>query len=286
MYRVNLPRLGLTHHYLLRLTLALAARHLQHLDMDGAQSARYVSLAEKHFTLALPEVSTRMRDLNADNCQALYISSILICIYIWARGPAPGEYMVFSEHGTPLWLPLLRGVRSIMETMSTDVVFSGPLAAMRGEDVPQHTNTSTVATLNIPTLNWQKPLLDLRDVIAADGIEGADLYLLALDTLAKTFEATYGNDENSSFEGEAVNQIIFRWLYIQDKDFIDCVQEKRPYALIIVAYFALLMKVLDHQNCWFLKGWADHILLGIWRILEDEKHRRWLQWPLDMAGLI
>lgn len=286
MYRVNLPRLGLTHQYLLRLILALAGRHLEHADPDRPEAARYVAVAEKHFAVALSEVSIQMQDLNVDNCQALYFSAILICIYIWARGPASGEYMVFSDHGTPLWLPLLRGVRSIITTMGYDVLFSGPLEAMKGGDVPQHTTTSTVAKLKIPTLHWQEPFQDLRGFISStNSLDRAEQHLEALNSLARTFEATYGEDENGSFQGESINQIIFRWLYILDDGFMECVQERRPLALIIVAYFALSMKILDHQNCWFLKGWADHILLGISRIVEDDDYRTFLQWPMEMAGL-
>lgn len=113
MYRINLPRMGLSYPFVLHLLLALAGQHMHHLGLKNnkySERDHYALLAESHFSSALPHVKLILSELTKDNCQAAYISSILICIHLLARGPSTGDYLVFSEHAPPMWLPLLRGV--------------------------------------------------------------------------------------------------------------------------------------------------------------------------------
>lgn len=285
MYRVDLPRLGLTHQYVLRLLLALAGRHMLYLETCDSPAKRYSTLAEDHVSIALQQVTALLSDLNTYNCQALYISSVLICHYVFARGPEPGEYLVFSEHGPPQWLPLLRGVRSILESMGYEKVYSGVLEPMRSHGIPQHADTSAAKRLNLLAAKWERPLLELKNFIASSApSKEAYSYPGALDNLTRQFKATLGSDEDGSYNGQVISQNVFRWLYVLQDEFIELLQQKRPHALIVVAYFTVLVHVMESNECWFLQGWTNHILSGIYQSVEED-YRAWLQWPMETVGM-
>lgn len=284
MFRVNVPTLGFTYPFVLRLTLAMAARHLQRLQPEN-KSEHYSALAEKHFSVTLAEVLHLLPNLDSENCQALYISAIFICIYFFARGPAPGEYLVFGKNGPSQFLPLLRGVRTIMESLGPDIVFSGPLAPMHAGPSPKHAENSTAERDCLPEVRWQEPVQKLHQFISSlEDRDAVNICLPALNSLSEIFEATYGKDDRS-YQGDVNNQIVLRWLYCLNGDFILYLQHKQPIALIICAYFALIMKVLDLQQCWFMNGWAEHILIGVRASLGPE-YQVWLHWPMEQAGVV
>lgn len=285
MYRINLPRMGLVYPFVLRLLIALAARHLEYLNEHDRQAERYGAVAEKHFSIALSQVAGQLSQLDRDNCQALYISSILVCFYIFARRPNPGEYLVFSDHGPPLWVPLLRGVQTIINTMGSDRVFSGFLAPMQGDGMPQKVYAATASRLRIPRLDWEDPLRKMKVFISSSTeLDNIGDYTAAIDRLEEHFKATYGSGDMGAYQGEAVNQVVFRWLYLLDDNLIQQMQQKQPHALIILSYFALLMTALQVDNCWYIKGWPEHILYGIHDSTEAS-YRIWLRWPMEQVGL-
>lgn len=82
MWRDNIPKLGFTYPFVLRLILAMAGRPLQRLQ-PSEMSSHYADIAKNHFAIALPEIMHLLPHLNVENCQALYISSILICLYFF-----------------------------------------------------------------------------------------------------------------------------------------------------------------------------------------------------------
>jgi hypothetical protein len=81
-----------------------------------------------------------------------------------------------------------------------------------------------------------------------------------------------------------IHQIIFQWLYVMEDEFVDRMQQKKPHALLIVANFAVLINLYDLNDCWFLRGWAKHILLGIYHLLERD-YRVWMQWSMKAVGI-
>jgi hypothetical protein len=283
MWRDSVPALGMKYPFVLRLTLAMAARHLQILRPRN-RSEHYATLAEEHFTVALAEVLRLLPNLDTANCQALYISSVIICLYFFARGPAEGEYLLFGKNGPSQFIPLIRGVRSIRESLATDVVFSGHLAALNAGPNLGHTETSTADKHQTYTVRWEEPLQSLRDFIGSiKDIEVAGICLPAIDSLSDIYEAIYGK-YGRPYQGDMNNQMVLRWLYCLDVHFIAYLEQKQPIALILCAYFALVMSTLNDQDCWFMNGWTVHIMVGIQGNLAQE-YQVWLQWPMEQVRL-
>jgi hypothetical protein len=283
MWRDSIPALGFKYPFVLRLILAMAARHLQRIRPKDRYEV-YATLAEEHFTIALAEVLRLLPSLDADNCQALYISSTMICLYFFARGPAEREYLVFGEDGPSQFVPLIRGVRTIKESLEDHVIFSGPLVAMQAGSGPEYAKTSTADRHKLPKVRWEEPLQALRHFIGLlKDTEVATTCLHALDSLCDIYEATYGKYD-APYQGDVNNQIVLRWLYCLDVRFIAYLEQKHPIALILCAYFALVMQILDVQDCWFMHGWSEHIMVGVQAALGQE-YQAWLQWPMEQARL-
>jgi hypothetical protein len=283
MWRDSIPTLGLKYLFVLHLILAMSARHLQRLCPRDRYET-YATLAEEHFTIGLAEVLRLLPNLDADNCQALYISSTMICLYFFARGPAEGEYLVFGEDGPSQFVPLIRGVRAIKESFTDDVIFSGSLVAMHAGAGPEHAETSTADRHKLPKIRWEEPLRALRHFIElSEDTEMATRCLSALDSLCDIYEATYGKYD-VPYQGDVNNQIVLRWLYCLDIRFIAYLEQKQPIALIMCVYFALVMQILDVQDCWFMHGWSEHIMVGVQTALSEE-YQVWLRWPMEQAGL-
>ncbi|KAF2143363.1 uncharacterized protein K452DRAFT_169676 [Aplosporella prunicola CBS 121167] len=278
MWRVNIPQLGFTYHCVLHLILGLAALHLCRLRPH--QRDHYFALAENYWTIGLKQASDLLPHLNADNCQAVYVSALLVCFYTFAKGPRLGDYLIFSENGPSEWFPLLRGVRSISEVMGGNV-FNGPLAPMRAGPPRSEPIQTTAVEKNMPRVEWEEPIQSLHDFITASNDPNTTTYLSSIGRLAQCFEATYGKYGDDKYEGEGKNQVVMIWFYTMEEDYILCLQQKQPIALILLAYFCPLLKTLD--SAWFMQGWPEHILAGTHRML-DEEHRAWVQWPTSIVG--
>jgi hypothetical protein len=274
--------MALTHPFVLRLLLALAGQHMRHLHSETGnthEADRYARLAEIHFCAAIPEVKRLFSEISRNNCRIAYISATLVCIHLLARGPMPGEYLIFNEQDPPLWIGLLQGVKH------TNSIFGDLSSGWAKKAETQTTNMSTAVSFDLPRVQWQVPLRQLNSFIASDvEPESREVFFTALETLTQVFEATYGRDEDSSYEGDALQQIVFRWLYMLDDRVVKKLQEKEPHALIMVGYYAILLRVPELTGCWFVKGWSHHILRGTYLIL-DERYRCWLKWPFMTAGL-
>ncbi|KAK2602993.1 hypothetical protein N8I77_009484 [Diaporthe amygdali] len=108
------------------------------------------------------------------------------------------------------------------------------------------------------------------------------LSLTALEEICPPCEAMWGKTPDEPLERDQ-EYSVYAWLYRLDDNFIRCLERKEQIALVVFAYFALLLKELEVY--WFMQGWAEHIILGTDQFL-DEEHKRWLEWPKEQLGLI
>lgn len=275
VFHSSFPHMALSYPFLLRLLLALAGLHLRHLHPKTGgdrEAQRYEDLAEKHFAAAIPQLTFLTSDCSRENCHVAHVSAILVCMHLLARGPMPGEYLAFSdEDSTTLWMGLLRGVKRIKAAFP-DVPMEFSKSAT---ELPPTQEVATVVATDLPRVQWKDPLRDLQCFIASHVEPNTrEMYNTAVTSLIGSFQATYGNDESGSFDGDSLQKIVFRWLYILDDRMVEKLQQKDPHALIMFGYFAVLLRVPELMGVWFMQGWSHHILRGIYTLLE-EQYRRW-----------
>ncbi|KAF2139464.1 uncharacterized protein K452DRAFT_360668 [Aplosporella prunicola CBS 121167] len=280
--RMRAPMLGFTYPFILHFIYEFSALDLARLEPE--RRSYYYSLAENHSEIGLKGVTQLLAHFDVKDCHAIYTGAVFACMNAFARGPMPGEYLLFSEQGPPQWLPLLRGLRSIIDSVGIGTIAAGPLyTGVVEPPAPPIAAEPAAEMFQCPRLDWINHFERLREFIAAP-LDGSDpaTDLDAFDKLRLCYMATYGGLDGS-YHGNGDHQNAFVWPYQLDEDFTTRLQERKPTSLIIAAHFAVLLKNLEF--IWFLEGWAEHVIAGVGKFV-GESHRVWLQWPIERVAFI
>ncbi|KAL4810611.1 hypothetical protein BDV18DRAFT_165297 [Aspergillus unguis] len=265
-WQAQMTRWGFQHHYLLRLLLALAAFHLVRTKDGHLLDIDYTVEAERNYGLALQEAASTMPQINSANGQILYTGAIFIFICSLARGPQAGEYLAFRDDGDPGCLVLFLGVRSILEMCSG--AFSLDLSSSHA--------TSPYISSGSPASGTEDHLNRLY-LLIENTYPQASAYSDYSNVLGRLRE-TYTTVRSSN--GDNFPR-IFYWLYTLPDTFIADLQNRQPLALVLFAFFAVLLKEVD--STWFIRGWPEHIISGIYTQL-DEYHRQFITWAVEQPS--
>ncbi|KAI0900089.1 hypothetical protein F4806DRAFT_277981 [Annulohypoxylon nitens] len=282
----NVPRMGLDHHFLLRLIFSISAFHLTYLHPGERQAISYTELARQHYASGLAEFTIALNSPDASNGGALLVASILVCYCTFAAGPnGSGDLLVCNtdvEAPSPCQT-LIHGVRILRETLDPAVLYSGLMKPLfhnnPNEDATQNSKPSC-SREDCPSREWQKPLGELRCLVTSSETPDTPCYIHALDELISIYEAVHG-DESGTYTGPPEKKHIFGWLYRMKPPFIACLKRKERLALLILAYYAVLFQTME--KCWYLDGWMEHLILNI-NAVTGMGFSRWMQWPMSQLA--
>ncbi|KAL2012225.1 hypothetical protein VTN00DRAFT_4943 [Thermoascus crustaceus] len=257
----QLSQLGFTFHYVLRLVLAFSGFHLALHSADHSflgSRADFYAVAERHYEIAVREVTAAIPHLDTTTSPALYASSIFIFICSLAKGPQPGEYLAYRDDGGPGCLSLFMGLRSILErcraTLSVD--FSS-IHAADPEDMTSQPEEPFFHGEELVSQAYGDHLAQVRHLISAtfpDSGLGYTDYSQVLDRLYYCYDVVFG--ATSRLPESQLWPQIFGWLYTLPDLFLADVQQRRPVALVVFAFFTVLLKRLD--LAWFIPIVADN----------------------------
>lgn len=276
----NAMLLALSHPYLLRLCLSLAAYHLAFLASESESDKRrhHIAVARHHFSVGLAETNDALANINASTCGSLYTSTILVCFCSFAAGPrGPDDLFVCSvgSKSSPKWLPLARGTRLIRQLYQEEVLFSGPTEPLGVRSAPPDDPRPTCVCQGLVRIDWINPIERLRALIASSATPHNHVYVSSLNTLSAIYEGTFGDDE-----GHVKCPLFYKlplvWIYMMEDPFVECLQKRDAIALLLLAYYAPLIKTMKRE--WFLHGWAEHII-EICRKYITHDFVDFLQWP-------
>ncbi|CAG7996593.1 unnamed protein product [Penicillium nalgiovense] len=270
VWQKTLVQWGIEFPYILHLILALSALHLAHEQPDLQE--QYIQQADEHFSFGVRSVTSVFSELNADNCQRVYMSAVMICFIYFGRGPRPGEYLIFSDSGPAEWLVLMRGVRLIVMSHRAKV-FSGVLE-LRSNDQSRDLTAEMRDELHEHTIHTEvvKQLVE-RDV-TDDEIRGR--HLAVIEDLFEIMREVYERRSAGS-SGVDLMDLVMGWFYRLSEETIGSLERKEPHILVILAHWAVLLKYMD--SAWFMDGWAEHMLSGISTYLHED-FRPCIEWPL------
>lgn len=260
------PSIAFEHAFVMHGLLALSA--LSYARHNLSMKTKCIARAHTHHARTLHKFIPELSNPNNANTDALYVTSVLLSFHHFAKGPRPGEYLVFGDRGQPEWLWLLGGVRTILEQRGRK-----PLEEL---DIVHAENSSFPSELllqhvYIAALNHAKPLQQLRRLIHDSGVD----FSAAVDNLEMCFTHAFADDGRQNGVRPR-NHLIMAWLYLVESEFLAAAQAKQPIALIIVAYYAALLHQLNH--CWLMYDWGLHLMDGVSKHLPAE-YKHWLDWP-------
>jgi hypothetical protein len=266
----HLPKWGISFPPILHLILSLAALHLA--SMEPSTRLGYLSQADNQFTFGVRSVTDILLLLDAENCQLIYISATLICLVYFARGPQPGEFLVFSQTGQSEWLILLRGVRSILSS-HRERIFTGVLTPAPDKDLsgvsPELQGELDDHLLHIETVGqW------IESQVMDESIRA--VYQSALDDLVSMFRQVF-EYRSSGKDGLHIMHLVVGWICQLKEEFIVLLEQRDCYALVTFSHWTLLLKYM--QSSWLMRGWDEHVAFGVKSCLREDLHG-WIEWPL------
>ncbi|EXK24246.1 hypothetical protein FOMG_19018 [Fusarium oxysporum f. sp. melonis 26406] len=93
----------------------------------------------------------------------------------------------------------------------------------------------------------------------------------ALDGLLTTFEAIAA--PRSSYAH------VWLWAFTLPQAFLEFVSEHEPFALVLLAHYATLVRCFEHDH-WYIQGWSARVLVAVQGALL-ESWKPWLEWPVQ-----
>jgi hypothetical protein len=263
-WQTLLEDVALQHQYVLELMFALTALHLAY--CRPTRREEYIGVADRHYERALARVTPELANISSNNCDAILLSVQLICFVNWARGPRPGEYLAFGDHGRSEWLIMFKGIRTTLDSFGRDEFLKTHTPAIRSRNRP-------LTTLSEP-LDYQKQLSELRNHVIF--ITSSAEAVQAVDILAECYSSRYAGCDSEY-------HVVFAWLYRLPDTFLDQLQQRDAIPLIVYAHFVVLMH--EMERFWYTQGWTHHIMRGIFEALPAE-HNVWIRWPMAQIGWI
>lgn len=273
-WRVSVPEIGFSHPFVLHAVLALSAIHLSRFKRGREQFYKLES--ERHWNQGFAMTTSQIPQVNDESYHAFFVFSMMSCMYKLAKGPTPGDFLAFSEpgHDPPEWIIYYKGYHSFM-ILGIDAMRHGPLAEL--------IETASLKTRRFfaqsAELADPDPIADLRRLCdeALGSTEGGAQhapYNAAIDNLARCFTIMFSGEHDGEFN-------LTIWALNIPQDFIPCIQQREPMALVIFAYFVALLNELSAW--WVLDGWVNHLMSGIWNALSAGR-RNCIRWPMERTG--
>jgi hypothetical protein len=272
LWRDELPRIGLSHSYVLQAMLSLSALHLA--QLRPAKKEYYVTAAVTLQNAAIKDVAPILQNISEENCTALFIFSGLNWMYALAN---PNKADTLPPHGTTEtsvdWIILLRGIVSIVLRAWPWLMGQGLSAIL---SLASHMRYST--TLIPPAEEKLNHLEALIGTSLQNTTKEADIatYTLCIETLKQMFR-TFHNAPNHA----CLLPIVFAWPATLPHEYIDLLGSREPQALALFAFYLVLLK--ESESAWWIEGWSVHFSKRIHESLDAEM-RLWIWWPMEQLG--
>lgn len=271
VWQIRIPQVSFSSPFVFRAIIALSALHLAHVKPEFHD--HYVSQAELHHNTALQMVSAILPDVNKENCQSIYVFSVLTCIISCAKPRTKHDFWANRDRDIE-WLNLFRGTIHILASADHSLK-TGPLAPMFAVGHRRMLARDARSATAMPPF-----LLVLKQLLQDTVLDPSELqcYHDSIDDMAMSFATV---SEFGSHNCETAD--IFIWLLRVSDQYFGYFQQRTPEAMVIFAYFCVLMKEMEWA--WWMQGFSVHTISGIYYILGEE-HRCWLQWPMQQVGWV
>ena len=255
---------------LMHAVLATSALHLGVVEGGEGRDGR-LRVAAEHYGEAVRAVKESVSvpgGITRANCEGLFVSAALIVVYAVASPMALETSEAETEWVVPAWLPLIRGMHSILKEV-WEWISGGSLAPMfagHGSiDESLSEDPALEALFRICTDRREEDADEIKESSTSS------TYFAAIHELQKSFT-------NPALRSNLVS-LIFVWPISVGEGYIALLQEQRPRALVIFAYYCVLLKKLE--GVWWVQGRAAYELDRIEQSL-SENWKKWLEWPVKM----
>ena len=284
VWQVDMPQLALAHPFLLSGILAISALHLSTVSSHRRRKLQTLAIALE--TAALPSFRQSMNSPNAVTIHATFAFAGTVIFYMMMSPEVEKVNrcrLPTRDDDHPHWFLAVRGVVALLAS-NWAALEKGPFAPLlHGDTGPScaldNPNDEELAKLE----GMFPPLLPLKHPYTTSSLSPSsplsretsniEICKVALDKLRRVSAIPYSLNGTLCIKASA-----HMWPGVINQDFLDLIYEKYPRALVILAYYCVMLKRNNHL--WYLKGLGTGLLESIWDELGDE-WRPWIQRAVD-----
>ncbi|GKZ60826.1 hypothetical protein AnigIFM49718_007186 [Aspergillus niger] len=254
IWRFRASEEAITHPFLLHGLLALSSLHIARTKHDTQQRPIYLSTAVAHQAQALALFRERLSDINSSNARAMFAFASVVVYYTFGLPHAPESSDPWANVDDLIQIfTLARGVQHILK-QATSVIKSDEWSMIfKVEDLNEDYLRDAQSSL--------ERLHEVNNACGAqDDTHDTAAYESALDRLAEMLaEARTGLSSVS---------ISCRWAIRQLPEFMELLRERKPLALVMLAYHCVVFHHL--RDAWYMGDRGSRVARALWEVLDDE----------------
>jgi len=267
VWQEETPKVAFSSDYVMHALLGFSALHKAHGQPEDAPRLR--TSAVDHLDQALMLYRQRSGETTAENANAKFLFTWLVVLFAFAipSSVPPIDAMVelFS---------LVKGI-DVVTAETWFWVSQGPFAPIFSHGF--QAITQPPGGYAVPEgMDYGLGHLDFMLSVEPMLLEDRRTCTLVLGELKPVYENVLRSQGNSN-----VGTIIC-WPKQDTVAFATLVKQRMPQALVILAYYCVLLDVLD--NRWWIHGWAARVLRDLMGSL-GEQWRHWVEWPVQSVLL-
>lgn len=289
IWQVEMPKIAFTSDYVMHALLGFSALHKAHIEPELAPALR--ASAVEHLDQALVSYRQDSGPATADNSDARFAFTWLVALFAYAIPPSQPPIDAMVE----LFL-LVKGIDAILaETWFW--VSQGPFSPMLTRSLQDAValpseGSANIALLGLPPNPAFSPSM-LTEIDRYALPEGLDFgighldFMLGIDSMIpddRRICALILAELKQIFnnvikrQGSCGVASILCFPKQDSAPFSDLLKRRVPQALIILAYYTVLLDILNSR--WWIHGWAARVLQDIIATLDD-RWKHWIEWPIQ-----
>ncbi|PYH64084.1 uncharacterized protein BO88DRAFT_351833 [Aspergillus vadensis CBS 113365] len=254
IWRFRASEEAITHPFLMHGLLALSSLHIARTRHDTQQRPIYLSTAVAHQAQALALFRERLSDINSANARAMFAFASVVVYYTFGLPHAPESSDPWANVDDLLQIfTLARGVQQILKQATSVIKNDEWSIIFKVEDLNEDYLRDAQSSL--------ERLYEVNNACGAqDDTHDTAAYENALDRLAEMLaEARTGMPSVSTSS---------RWAIRQLPEFMELLRERKPLALVILAYHCVVFHNL--RDAWYMGDRGSRVARALWELLDDE----------------
>ncbi|OQE00559.1 hypothetical protein PENVUL_c050G04524 [Penicillium vulpinum] len=271
IWQTTIPKLSLRYPALRQGILALSALHLASTS-TSSRRWRYLETARSHQAQALTGLHIESDEKAPEaESQATFALCCIMIVFTFGFCQIDSENDSNEEQLDVLdeffeVFQLTRWLVSILVASMERITSSELNALFHPEDLPP--TMPDMSRLVVLSLQRQNELEAIRDAT-----HETDVYDSTIEHLSHALEQLMKGGEPKVF--------AFCWSWRIPEEFLELLQARRPFALVILAHYSVILHHL--RGSWWMGDWGNRILSEIGDLLDPE-WREFISWPIDATG--
>jgi len=272
LWQTVIPQLSLRFPSLRHGLLALSALQLAGTSTSSGRKWRYLVLARGHRRHALVGISLDgVQDLSTAQCNATFALCCVLLVFSFAYCLIDEDVVEDEEQADILdeFLEVFELTRWLVSAMmmTMDRVAAGELYPLVNPE-PTRPTMPDMSQLVLSSLRRQN-----ERESQLDPSHEKEVYEQAIEHLRSSLEQLMNGREPKDF--------AFCWAFRIPVRYQDLVCERKPFALVILAHYAVILHHL--RDSWWMGDWGVRILREVDACLEPQ-FRHLISWPIDATG--